>query len=108
MGLPGYTDEIVSRATDFKLAWGKSVRVCCAEDLIIHKCVAGRPQDLRDIEGVIARQHALLDVEYIHKWLREFANELSNSKVLDRFERAWRSVHVSAARRTVKRSKRKR
>jgi hypothetical protein len=28
----------------------KSIRICSAEDLIIHKAVAGRPQDVADIQ----------------------------------------------------------
>ena len=54
-GVPGYQDEFLQRAVDYKLVRGKVVRVCSAEDLIIHKCVAGRPKDIRDVEGVMAR-----------------------------------------------------
>jgi len=64
-GVPGYQDEFLKRAVEYKLTRGKIVRLCSAEDLVIHKCVAGRDKDLRDIEGVIARQGVALDVAYI-------------------------------------------
>lgn len=92
LGLAGYTDELIHRAVDYKLARGKVVRVCSAEDLVIHKCVAGRPQDLRDIEGVIAQQGEQLEIAYIRKWLRNFADALEDTQVLERFERAWRAT----------------
>jgi len=56
MGLPGYEDEVMRRAALLEIAPDKSVYICSAEDLIIHKAIAGRPQDLRDIEGIVLRQ----------------------------------------------------
>lgn len=42
-----------------------------AEDLIIHKCVAGRARDIEDVEGVLIRQHEHLDLHWIRSWLSE-------------------------------------
>jgi len=69
---------------------GQSVRVCSAEDLVIHKSVAGRPQDLRDIEGIIYRQGDRLDAGYIRSWLRQFGEILEAPEVEGRFEQIWR------------------
>lgn len=63
------------------------------EDLIIHKAVAGRPQDLYDIEGVVYRQGETLEVNYIRLWLREFALILENPQMPERFEVPWRKLH---------------
>jgi len=90
LGVPGYEEEVIRRAVDCEVAPGKTVRLCSAEDLIVHKAVAGRPQDLIDIEGVIYRQGDRLDVKYIRRWLREFADVLEMPEILERFERAWR------------------
>lgn len=62
------------------------------DELIIHKAVAGRPQDLADIEGVVYRQGDTLDVEYIRPWLREFAAVLENPELIGRFEAPWRKL----------------
>jgi predicted nucleotidyltransferase len=90
LGLPGYEDEVMRRAVDYDLETGKTVRICSAEDLIIHKCVSGRPQDISDVNGVILRQKKELDVAYIRKWLRAFA-KLTAPEVSKRFERALRA-----------------
>lgn len=90
LGLPGYEDEMVARAVDYVIKPGKTIRMCSAEDLIIHKLVAGRPQDIRDIEGVIVRQASTLDLPYIRRWLNLFAEWLESDDVIDRFEKAWR------------------
>jgi len=97
LGLPGYEEEVMRRAVDYDLETGKAVRICSAEDLIIHKCVSGRPQDISDVNGVLMRQNRKLDVAYIRKWLRAFA-ELTEPEVLKRFERAWRPMPSSIPR----------
>ena len=92
LALPGYEDEVMRRAVDYELEPGKVVKLCSAEDLIIHKAVAGRPRDLLDIEGAIARQRNALDVAYIRRWLTEFADILADPELLQRFERPWRRI----------------
>jgi len=89
LGLPGYEDEVMARAVDYDLGDGRVVRLCSAEDLIIHKAIAGRPQDALDIEGVILRQGHRLDVAYIRHWLGIFADLLETDEVVQRFEMPW-------------------
>jgi len=59
-GLP-YEARIVERASPFAIGDGRSVETCSAEDLVVLKAFAGRPQDWIDIEGVLVRQSADLD-----------------------------------------------
>jgi predicted nucleotidyltransferase len=91
LALPGYEDDLFARAVDYEVAPGKTVRLCSAEDLIIHKAVAGRPQDVYDIQSVVYRQGVQLDVTYIRRWLKEFADILDNPDVVARYETAWQS-----------------
>lgn len=93
MGLPGYEDEVMRRSVEVELEPGKAVRFCSAEDLIVHKAIAGRPQDVRDIEGIIYRQRDRLDADYIRSWLKIFAELLEDQQVTDRFERPWKLIH---------------
>lgn len=90
LGVPGYEEQMLANAIDYVTQAGKTVRLCSAEDLIIHKSVAGRPQDVRDIEGIIIRQGGKLDRGYIRYWLRIFSDLLETDDVIDRFEQAWR------------------
>lgn len=89
LGVPGYEEGVIARAVDYDLGDGRVVRLCSAEDLIIHKAVAGRPQDLMDIEGIVARQRDSLDVVYLRRWLGEFSVLLDDAEIAQRFERAW-------------------
>jgi hypothetical protein len=82
-GLSRYEQEAVSRAV-IHYFQGVPVRFATAEDLIIHKVVAGRPRDLEDIRGVLARRPDL-DLRLIRKVLGEFAQELG-SPLLETFE----------------------
>lgn len=89
LGLPGYEDEVMRRTVDCELETGKRVRICSAEDLIIHKAVAGRPQDVRDIEGIVYRRRDALDTRYVRHWLHSFAEILADPEIERRFERPW-------------------
>ena len=89
LALRGYEDSLFERVREIEIEPGKRLRIASAEDLIIHKSLAGRPQDLHDIEGVIIRQGEQLDARYIRSWLRRFAEALDESEILDRFERAY-------------------
>jgi hypothetical protein len=82
----------VKRAIKLKLDKRHSIRICSAEDLIIHKAVAGRPQDMIDIEGIIIRQSKKLDIKYIRKYLKEFSDILEMKILIERFERPWKSL----------------
>ena len=89
LGLPGYEEHVVARAVAYDLGDGREVRLCSAEDLIIHKALAGRPQDLLDIEGVVARQGLNLDTRYVRRWLEELARTAEDPEVIARFDRTW-------------------
>jgi predicted nucleotidyltransferase len=95
-GLPGYEEEVIDRVIEQEIAPGERVPFCSAEDLIIHKAVAGRVQDVIDIENIIIRQRGALDLAYIRNWLNEFSNLLETSAVIDRFEQAWRKYALNA------------
>jgi predicted nucleotidyltransferase len=65
-----YEQAAIERAINVVLD-GVAVRFAAAEDLIIHKLVAGRPRDLEDVAGVLARRPKL-DESYLTRWLASF------------------------------------
>ncbi len=89
LGLPGYEEDVVARTVEYDLGEGRRVRLCAAEDLIIHKALAGRAQDVTDIEGIVTRQGHALDIAYIRRWLAELARAADDPEVAARFERMW-------------------
>ena len=90
LGVPGYEDECMERVILVPIQKKSAVKICSAEDLIIHKALAGRPQDVADIESIILRQGKKLDVHLIRKWLKEFAFLLEKKEILEVFQIAWK------------------
>jgi predicted nucleotidyltransferase len=67
-----YERQAIARAVNVRLG-STSVRFASAEDLIIHKVLAGRAVDLEDVKNILVKISAKkLDVRYIKKWLGEF------------------------------------
>jgi hypothetical protein len=67
-----YESEAIRRSIPVALE-DTSVRFAAVEDLIIHKLVAGRPRDLEDVRGVLARRPKV-DEKYLITWLSSFRN----------------------------------
>jgi predicted nucleotidyltransferase len=86
-----YEKEAINRAVNAEIL-GVPVRVCTAEDFIIHKAVANRWKDWDDIEKIIIRQRGKLDVEYIRDWLSQFAEALETPEILSRFEELYKTT----------------
>lgn len=83
-GLP-FEAEAVSRATVYDLG-GVQVRLPQVEDLLMMKAIAHRPQDLRDIEGLLD-VFPTADVESVQHWVREFAAAAELPDLPQEFER---------------------
>lgn len=94
LGLPGYESEVMQRAIEHNIGGGRLIRLCSAEDLIIHKAVACRPQDIADIEGVLIRQKDRLDLTYVRGWLAEFSEVLDKPEIRDQFEALCRTAGI--------------
>lgn len=84
--------EALEKATPWRLGSGITLQTCSAEHLIVYKLVAARPQDLIDVEGIVRRQGARLDVELIRGWGRQLAELKEDPDLLRPFENAWRRV----------------
>jgi hypothetical protein len=89
IALRSYEEFLFKRSKSYEVEPSRELIICSAEDLIIHKALAGRPQDLADIQSIIYRQGDNLEVRYIRSWLTDFSNALADDSILDRFEQAW-------------------
>ena len=79
-----FEKEAVARATWVDLG-GVQAPLPLPEDLLIMKAVAHRPQDLTDIEAILAA-HAKINVRRVRRWVREFAAALSMPEILNDLE----------------------
>lgn len=92
LSIPGYEEETLRRAVRVSFPEGISLRLISAEDLIIHKSVAGRARDQEDIERILIRQKLQLDLDYIRRWLKDFLPLVSTHDVVAIFEEALRKA----------------
>lgn len=67
-----YEEAAISRAVEIAFE-GVKVRVCTAEDLIIHKVISERAIDREDVRGIISTQGARLDRDYLDPIIGELA-----------------------------------
>lgn len=64
-----YQQEAIGRAREEPIGDDANALVLTPEDVIIHKLIAGRAQDLADIEAILAAK-IQLDESYIERWAR--------------------------------------
>ncbi|MBM4274340.1 MAG: hypothetical protein FJ134_07770 [Deltaproteobacteria bacterium] len=95
-GSLSFEKEAVARATWVELA-GVRAPLPLPEDLIVMKAVAHRPQDLADIEAMLAA-HPKLNLRRVRRWVREFSAALEMPEILIDLEgllsqrRKWRRL----------------
>lgn len=83
-GLP-FEKECLARVQTARVE-GVGVPVPSPEDLIIMKAVAHRPNDLHDVDGIVAA-HPALDLARIRRWVGEFASVLESPEIVSDLER---------------------
>ena len=82
----GYEETAIRRAVRTDLG-SAEVRICTAEDLIVHKLIAARPRDLDDIEGIVIRRGAQLDRLYLDPLVEQIASTPEGTEATEFFRR---------------------
>ncbi|MBA2304457.1 MAG: nucleotidyltransferase [Acidobacteria bacterium] len=83
-----FEEEVLARASSWREVEGVRLVTCSAEDLIIYKLVAGRPGDIQDVIGIVARQGRTLDAARVRQWAAELADLKEDPDLLRPFEMA--------------------
>jgi hypothetical protein len=81
-----FETRMIERATFFPFEEGIQLKTCNAEELIILKAFADRPQDWLDVEGILARQGKAIDRHYCLEMLSHLCLARDNSDIVDRFK----------------------
>lgn len=84
-GLP-FEKNCITRATSWHFEDGSHLLTCSAEDLVVHKAFANRPQDWVDISGIIARQRPALKQSLILRELRPLAALKEQPEIVSRLQ----------------------
>lgn len=80
LGLSGFERQAVARAERLELA-GSEVSVATAEDLVVMKVLAGRPQDEQELRGLVIAQGDRLDWDYCLKLAVDLGEALGHDLV---------------------------
>ena len=67
LGAVPFEERAIARASWFALGDGQKLLTCSAEDLVVHKLFAGRPQDWADLEQILARQKCVMNFDLIRE-----------------------------------------
>jgi hypothetical protein len=86
LGALPFEERMVERSSKFKFPPNIELRTCSAEDLIVLKAFAGRPQDWIDVERTIIRQTGQLDWQYVFDQLRPLAELKESPQILIQLE----------------------
>lgn len=85
-GIP-YEERCVERSSEWRLGPQAVLRTCSAEDLVVLKAFASRPQDWLDVESVVLRQRRTLDWPLIFDELAPLAAARETPESLERLRR---------------------
>ncbi len=78
--------RVVERSTMWGTPGAGSIRTCSAEDLVVLKSFASRPQDWIDVEKVIIRQGDRLDRELVRHELAPLVELKEEPEILEHLE----------------------
>ena len=88
-----FDEQIIARAQLVEVLPNLKARVCSAEDLVVLKIIAIRPQDQQDVATIIQRQGNNLNDAYILKWLKDFEKAIDDSTLVDTYQRLKKRYH---------------
>ena len=81
-----YESAALRRAVAVELG-DRTVKLCSAEDLLIHKLASERMQDAVDVEGIVTRQAGRLDLSYLEPLVRQLAAGLERPEIVEFFSK---------------------
>jgi len=91
-GAVPFEERCVARSSEWQLAPEAILRTCEAEDLVVLKAFASRPQDWLDIEAIAIRQRQALDWKLVFEELEPLAAVRDVPGLLDRLRQLKENV----------------
>jgi len=94
LGALPFEERSVRRSKVVEVVSKVRLRVCCADDLIVHKAFASRDQDWADVDSILMTQGKNLDPKLILEELRPLAGLKEDEKIVPRLEELMRKRGV--------------
>ncbi len=79
-----YEEDAIRRAKRIRLGACR-VRVCTPEDLIVHKIISERPQDLEDVRAIILARSRDLDYAYLDPLVKGLSLDLGRPAIWEHY-----------------------
>jgi hypothetical protein len=84
--------DIIQRSSLFTFLPDAALRTCSAEDLVVLKAFASRPQDWVDIRGVLVRQGDVFDRSVVREQLVILAELKEDPSILSALDEVYAQV----------------
>ena len=94
LGASPFEENSIRRSVLVEIAVNCRLRVCCDEDLIVHKAFAARDQDWADVDNILMRQGKKLNVPLIFEELEPLVALKEEPTILDRLRALLRKREV--------------
>ena len=91
-GAVPFEERCVARSSEWALAPDVALRTCVAEDLIVLKAFASRPQDWIDVESIAIRQRRRLDWKLVFEELEPLAAVRNVPGLLDQLRQLRKNI----------------
>ncbi len=86
LGALPFEERLIERSSSWKLQSIGSFKTCSAEDLIVLKAFADRPQDWIDVENVLIRRGDRLDRDLVLRELEPLVTLKNEPEILERLK----------------------
>jgi hypothetical protein len=81
-----FESQLLKRATAYRFSGNVALPTASAEDVVVMKAFAGRPQDWVDMDGILAKQRGKLDWDYIRRELTLLCELKEAPETMDQLE----------------------
>jgi hypothetical protein len=87
LGWLPFEEQMLRRSSLYEIEAGIFVPTASAEDIVITKAFASRPQDWIDLEGILVRQRGRLEWDYVRRELSALAELKESPQIVEELER---------------------
>lgn len=89
LGAFDFERRAIARSSPYDFPGGATLQTVSAEDLVVLKAFAGRPQDWFDVEGILSRQVRDIDMLLVEEELAPLCELKGAPEAMEQLRRIW-------------------